>query len=1176
VGTVSKSHLQARPFVPVGDCDRSARSIRLTASQQCWLVVLIIVTCFWCLSSLGQTPASVHVQVGHDSWTFNQGAPSDVQCLAQTNDGFLWLGGQNGLFRFDGSRFEPFSSPFGDRPLSTKMRTLFAPPSGGLWIGYLLGGFSFLDEGRVTNYAIDTGTVNSFAEDRDGIVWAGTSGGLWRFDHSGWQSFGVGWSVPAGLVADVGFDSEGILWAFVGSASVPNDLIYLIPGTGHFKTAGRNLWSNLSFARGPDRTVLTAPVAPPGSDHSKGSPERLPAYPITSGNFQMLDRNNSVWISPWNKPVVMRLPKDSLRDVQNKASPAISETYNINPFQNAQLMDREGNIWFGRPTGLHRFFYTPLIRQEFPNEALENDRFAVAADDHGAVWISFQTDVTARADRFHVLGGKAERRLPLVTAYFIYRAPDKTFWFSGERCLWHLVGNDFVRVDFLPGMADQYDFMQVITGDRQGGIWVSFGRHGLNRLADGIWTPYGGRNDFPKTGGIIAAFTDSLGRVWFGYMNSQLAVLDGDRVRRLGPSDGLQLGNITAIYGRGSEIWIGGEFGLEQFDQGRFHKIAAEDDQWLHGISGIVETANGDLWLNAISGIFHIRKSEISEAVKDSAYRVKGEHFGRREGLPGIASQVRPFPTGIEGTDGRLWFTFRNGVVRLDLAAYSEKRAVPPPITIQSVTSDDKGYAPDPHLSLPAHTSSVQISYAALSLSEPAAIRFRYKLQETDKDWHEAAAATPVTYRNLPPGSYHFRVEASDTNGVWSSAPANMAFTILPAFYQTIWFRLLCVAAFLAFLWGLHQLRVQQLQGEERKLREAIETIPAMAWIAGPDGVAQFVNRRVFEYTGLSQSGKAEEVGKIAIHPEDRDRIVQRWGASFASGEPYEEEMRVRRADGEYRWFSSRRVALRDKRGKVVKWYGAAIDIQDRKRAEQLQADLAHTNRISMLGELAASISHELKQPISAAVMDAQASLRWLSRDQPDLEQVRRATAAIMKDGMRAADIIDRLRSLYKKTPPQRESVDVDEIIGEMVLLMRSEANEYAVSIRTDLATDLPKITADRVQLQQVLMNLMLNGIEAMKETGGVLTVKTERGEDGQVLISVSDTGAGLPAGREDEIFNAFFTTKPQGSGMGLAISRSIVESHGGRLWATANDGRGTTLHFTLPIQVTEPTPLVT
>jgi signal transduction histidine kinase len=223
-----------------------------------------------------------------------------------------------------------------------------------------------------------------------------------------------------------------------------------------------------------------------------------------------------------------------------------------------------------------------------------------------------------------------------------------------------------------------------------------------------------------------------------------------------------------------------------------------------------------------------------------------------------------------------------------------------------------------------------------------------------------------------------------------------------------------------------------------------------------------------------------------------------------------------------------------------------------------------------MLGELVASISHELAQPITATTNHAKASLRWLQRDPPDLMQVRKGTERIVEAGTFASEIINRLRSLYKKAPSKRELVSINEVIGEMVLLLRGEANEYAVSIRTDLAADLPKITADRVQLQQVLMNLMLNSIEAMKETGGVLTVKTGQGEGSHLLISVSDVGVGLPAEMADEIFNAFFTTKPQGSGMGLAISRSIVESHGGRLWAGSHHGRGATFHFTLPTAIME------
>ena len=200
-------------------------------------MVVTFVSCFY-----GQTVRPANLQVGHESWTFKDGAPPDVVCMAQTNDAFLWLcGGPNGLVRFDGTRFERFSSPFGDQLLSTNLYSLFAPPSGGLWIGYTLGGFSFLNNGRLTNYASETGSVYGFAQDRDGIVWAGASSGLWRFDHSAWQHVGVEWDAPAAPATQVGFDSQGILWAMVGSFGAPKDLIYLSPGAGHFKTAGRKL-----------------------------------------------------------------------------------------------------------------------------------------------------------------------------------------------------------------------------------------------------------------------------------------------------------------------------------------------------------------------------------------------------------------------------------------------------------------------------------------------------------------------------------------------------------------------------------------------------------------------------------------------------------------------------------------------------------------------------------------------------------------------------------------------------------------------------------------------------------------------------------------------------------------------------------------------------------------------
>jgi signal transduction histidine kinase len=222
-------------------------------------------------------------------------------------------------------------------------------------------------------------------------------------------------------------------------------------------------------------------------------------------------------------------------------------------------------------------------------------------------------------------------------------------------------------------------------------------------------------------------------------------------------------------------------------------------------------------------------------------------------------------------------------------------------------------------------------------------------------------------------------------------------------------------------------------------------------------------------------------------------------------------------------------------------------------------------SRVSTLGELTASLAHEIKQPIGAAVTNAEACMRLLHRDQPDIDEARAAALEMAKDAKRAADIIDRVRSLFQKGTLQRDVVDVNEVIEEMIVMLQNEAKEHSVALRTDLFEGLPNVMADRVQLQQVLMNLMLNGIEAMQDTIGELSIKSQLGDDGQLLISVADTGVGLPAGKVDRLFDAFFTTKSQGTGLGLAITRSIVESHGGRIWATSNSGRGATFKFTLP-----------
>ena len=366
----------------------------------------------------------------------------------------------------------------------------------------------------------------------------------------------------------------------------------------------------------------------------------------------------------------------------------------------------------------------------------------------------------------------------------------------------------------------------------------------------------------------------------------------------------------------------------------------------------------------------------------------------------------------------------------------------------------------------------------------------------------------------------------------------------------------------------------EALRRSEGYLAEAQRLSQTGSWTYNPAmQKALYWSDEMFRICGFDpqKAPPTSEAFLERVHPEDRQNVDRTMRNAAREKTEYRVEHRIIHPNGTIKHVQAIGHPALDRSGNVFEFVGSAMDITERKRAEEAlrraQADLAHVSRVTTMGELTASLAHEVNQPIAAAVTDANTCLRWLTRDQPDVEEARAAAMRIVKDGSCAADIISRIRLLFKKGTPEWEPVDVNAVVRETIVLLRSEATRYSISLRTELAEDLPQIMGDRVQLQQVIMNLIMNSIDAMKDVDGTreLSIKSQRAENEQLLVSVSDTGVGLPPQQADQIFNAFFTTKPHGTGMGLRISRSIVESHGGRLWAADTCPRGASFCFTVP-----------
>jgi len=748
---------------------------------------------------LAAAPASAaDIDLHHASWTARDGAPQMVITMAQSADGWLWLGGATGLFRFDGMRFERYAPPGAPLP-ANGISILNALPSGALWIGYRFGGASVLEQGRLRHYDERDGlpahsAVWGLEQDGDGRAWAATSAGMFYLERGRWRAAGPAWQLPSTGYKTLMRDRRGVLWA-QGNAGVyslapgATGFVKSVPGTGTgvlFDVPDGSIWSWDGLHNRLNR--LTSPT-------NGARPRRWDVRGDASS--MLFDRAGDLWVGR----------EEGLEHHTPGAVAATGPQRGLSGSGVAALFeDREGNIWASTSNGIDRFRARRVAQVRLTHNP---GTHALAADDDGGAWVG----------RYHVdrPGAGAAGATPLWPGSPLawhnvvscaYRDPDGVLWTGGYGGLWRKRGADIQRVALPPGVDGVA--INSMARDRAGGLWVALAQRGLfRRTENGVWQRKDGVDGLPDETPRTMAHADAAG-LWLGYPRGRLLHAQDGTWRRYGPEQGVGVGMVMALHLRGDHVWAGGENGLALRRGGRFIGVGGIDGQAFEGISGIVELDDGDLWLNAATGLFRVPAAEIARLRTMPDYRVRYERLDSLDGLEGSAPVLLPTPSLILAADRHLWLTTTTGVFRLDPAHGLPPRPAPP-VLIRAIGAPGRTRPALTGMRLAPGTDALQVDYTALALGLPERVRFRHRLEGVDQGWRDGGQRRTAYYSNVGPGTYRFAVMAAGDDGRWSAEPATLDFSIAPKATETWWFRSLCGLALLTAAWLLFRWRTRLL-----------------------------------------------------------------------------------------------------------------------------------------------------------------------------------------------------------------------------------------------------------------------------------------------------------------------------------------------------------------------------
>lgn len=741
------------------------------------------------------------IDLQHTSWTAREGAPTGVTAIAQTADGWLWIGSSVGLFRFDGVRFERMAGA--QAPLSSSIHGLGLLPDGRLWITYKFGGASLMSSGgmrhfRVGEHGMPGGTAQGMGQDGQGRIWLGSAGGLKLLAADGnWRNPAPDMAAPPGVVLAMLLDRSGVFWIRTAQA------VYRLSAQGARFEQGAAVAGFGLLAQHPDGSIWASSSGRAGLQLVAGvpGPATLGAQIDTKVTYFLFDSSGNLWQPNYSGVGYVRATGTG-RVRQTGAGQGLSGAYGYAVFE-----DREHNIWVGTENGLDRFRPYRLRPLELP-KYLGGAR-PLAARGAGGVWIDRSFLADARAPGLPY--APPSTGATLTTALHV--APDGALWNASLGALWRIAGGERAAVPLPAALADAAasPILSMAT-DETGALWASFGRRGLYALRGGVWRENGG---LPGLAGLLPPViaSDAAGRIWFGATNDRLVLLERGRLRTVSRAQGLRLGTVLAILPMAQGAWIGGENGVARVDGDKVTSITGHGDDPFAGATGLVLSPDGTLWINGGDGISSIAPAELQRALREPGYRVQFERLDYRDGLQGTASPITPFPSAVRSADGQLWFSTLGGVYAFDPAALPRNTVVPP-VYITALKAGGQDYPVRDGLRLPPHAGELSIDFTALSLRAPERMRLRYRLDGLDHDWHEVAGRRSVQYTGLAPGRYRFRVIASNDDGVWNDAGAQLSFDLLPGVAQSTWFRVLCVLAALLLAWLLHRWRLARLTAQ--------------------------------------------------------------------------------------------------------------------------------------------------------------------------------------------------------------------------------------------------------------------------------------------------------------------------------------------------------------------------